>query len=877
MEHWDDQRLLEYSLNLSRATESVADELMERAGVQIGMLGYFLLPGCSEMITLTAAERERFEGLLATVIKDPVLCEHGNRLGLLWASEAPNLEPPSYSSIEELQANAHEQLEYFEKSQQALERCGHLLRLTQIFADGLAIFAKLLACSGKENDREEAIRLLIRQLEAQKGPSLILLAVAKDCDAFCDRDFLAAMHPYADRYPEVAFDILNSAPAAAEQIPIEESSAVLETLLPCAGFEVVDTIETLSLERDGLQYECGPFIRIAPDQRRLTADVEQFLDQFFLKVREQNFGLESAISAKEFSITPVLSGQKTAKLVACYFDRVLRTDGFLYYAKALSKGNSEQRKKAAAMLEEYVKRTPEVELGFDYLQVALALGVPEKNIPAVPMLQDAYSDLLPDEKKSARQSGKTKGTDWTVPPAYQSEYSPETALARKRFIPIALRVRAQFALVLRKSGRLMLTHRKYLDVPIILSAGYPAPMEENDAEQFEALFKLLEQQPPQGDDFDLLFDHRFQRHLESAMVVHEQFYLLHWYMEAYDCAHLYAAYAWASAEDNGNAIRELCRQLESKRPKGGRYAEYFRDLCEFAVSIGADQDKTFQSSLRKAGLSGSFNDKVRQLSERKMQEEVETLWQQGYGELELCEWQKAIATFDNIEKLQTDYWELYARRAWAHFKIGNLAQAEADATRAIKLCHDRWAPYDIRGCVRNWQGENNSALADFHKAVKYSRGFEAVPLFNRATLYLETQRYALALKDFTRALECCHDPDLKVRLYGNRANAYLNAGQPEAALEDADAALAIDGDDACSLIARGQALAALGRKEEAVSYLSRSLAAMAENDWKADVYVALAHVLYELEQRQSAHQALDEALKLCPEHAEARNARSRFQ
>lgn len=88
----------------------------------------------------------------------------------------------------------------------------------------------------------------------------------------------------------------------------------------------------------------------------------------------------------------------------------------------------------------------------------------------------------------------------------------------------------------------------------------------------------------------------------------------------------------------------------------------------------------------------------------------------------------------------------------AHLDKGNLDQAIADYTEAIRLKPDIFVAYLNRGTALRRKGEFDLAIADYNKAIELKADYyDAYTL--RGICYGKKGRYEEAIADFTKALE----------------------------------------------------------------------------------------------------------------------------
>lgn len=198
---------------------------------------------------------------------------------------------------------------------------------------------------------------------------------------------------------------------------------------------------------------------------------------------------------------------------------------------------------------------------------------------------------------------------------------------------------------------------------------------------------------------------------------------------------------------------------------------------------------------------------------------------------------------------------------------GLAADAAASFTACLALRPDFPDAVANRGAARYTQGRHAEAEADFTRALELRPNWVSV-LLNRGLARFERGRFAAAEADWTAALA---GPDAPTRLYFLRSNARVRAGNfLGAALDRAEGMTRDPGDDALSWATRGR-VRMDDEPEEAVADFD---AALALDDGLKDALVNKASALADLLHREAdAIPVLDRLVDLYPENADARCSR----
>ena len=163
----------------------------------------------------------------------------------------------------------------------------------------------------------------------------------------------------------------------------------------------------------------------------------------------------------------------------------------------------------------------------------------------------------------------------------------------------------------------------------------------------------------------------------------------------------------------------------------------------------------------------------------------------------------------------------YASRSIAHLQMGNLPEAEVDATASLDAMR-RGHPLGLRGLIRMYQGRYTEALVDAEEAFALTPDDWEVRAW-RGQILLEVGRYADALQDINWVIESGQCVRYASELYLQRARAHLALGQPDIAESDCGEAIDLDYHEQSHwpFIVRGRA------RQAQNAYLLRAQARMA--------------------------------------------------
>jgi tetratricopeptide (TPR) repeat protein len=131
---------------------------------------------------------------------------------------------------------------------------------------------------------------------------------------------------------------------------------------------------------------------------------------------------------------------------------------------------------------------------------------------------------------------------------------------------------------------------------------------------------------------------------------------------------------------------------------------------------------------------------------------------------------------------------LFNYRGVAYKAKGDLDNAIADYTEAIRRDPDYAAAYNSRGIAYKAKGDVDKAIADYDQAIRLNPG--SAPAFNnRGYAYFAKSSYDRAVTDFDEAVKL--DPQYALA-YNNRGYAYFMQKNYDRAIGDYDQAIRID-------------------------------------------------------------------------------------
>jgi len=239
-------------------------------------------------------------------------------------------------------------------------------------------------------------------------------------------------------------------------------------------------------------------------------------------------------------------------------------------------------------------------------------------------------------------------------------------------------------------------------------------------------------------------------------------------------------------------------------------------------------------------------------------------------------YKKAIEDLDKAIQLSPHNFRAFRERGIIYLKIGQYKKAGEDLTRAVKLNPRDFISYINRGIMLFEIGEVEEALRDLNMAINIDPE-HGDSFLTRARIKKWMGSKKSALADFNMA----------VRLYGSnlkrvrddtfslfqRAKSYLEAGREKEALSDLNLYIERAPEDPEGHFLRGEILAGLGRKKEAVTEYEKAYELgfpMIENyQYDPWWYYRCGLMKSRLHQYKKAVKLLTHAVKRRPGFAEA--------
>lgn len=166
-----------------------------------------------------------------------------------------------------------------------------------------------------------------------------------------------------------------------------------------------------------------------------------------------------------------------------------------------------------------------------------------------------------------------------------------------------------------------------------------------------------------------------------------------------------------------------------------------------------------------------------------------------------------------------------------HEERGELEQAEANYSEAIRLSPDYDIAYYQRGRTRMLLGKYDLAIADLTKSIGFDPDY-AETYRLRAVAYLNLERYLESVKDFSEALK--RDPD-EAQTWFERGYAYSLLGEHKMAVQDYSEAMGRDPGHRDSYARRAESYEKLERYQDAMTDYKNFLKMIGEGSTSEEI------------------------------------------
>jgi len=207
--------------------------------------------------------------------------------------------------------------------------------------------------------------------------------------------------------------------------------------------------------------------------------------------------------------------------------------------------------------------------------------------------------------------------------------------------------------------------------------------------------------------------------------------------------------------------------------------------------------------------------------------------QRGHYNLEMLEFEDALADFDRALQLDPKQDEAHYGRGMALGRMGMVQDGITALTTYISLHPDSSVAYTKRGVRHLWAGDDLAAEQDLLKALQLNPD-NAEAHDDIGVVYARRQDYTRGIDHFTRTVTL--DPTY-LKGFHNLGMAYYLTGRDTLALFAVEQALALNPRERNTLLLKAQILQAMGQLEEAAKVADEAEFLPASGDWSERVPV----------------------------------------
>lgn len=223
------------------------------------------------------------------------------------------------------------------------------------------------------------------------------------------------------------------------------------------------------------------------------------------------------------------------------------------------------------------------------------------------------------------------------------------------------------------------------------------------------------------------------------------------------------------------------------------YEEEYKKLTEceetkedaFVKEPNIQSENEFKKEIEKMVERSTASQKKRQDLDQM------TAWdyrRQGNRYYELKEYEKAIESYTNALRIQSNTAQFYNDRGCVYIDLKKYDAAISDFDKAIELNLEDTSVYSNRGCAYNSLEEYEKAISDLDKAIELDPT-NTLAYNNYGYTYINLKEYSKAIPYLDKALEL--DPENKFA-YNNRGTAYIFLKDYNKAAYDLGKAIELD-------------------------------------------------------------------------------------
>jgi protein O-mannosyl-transferase len=188
-------------------------------------------------------------------------------------------------------------------------------------------------------------------------------------------------------------------------------------------------------------------------------------------------------------------------------------------------------------------------------------------------------------------------------------------------------------------------------------------------------------------------------------------------------------------------------------------------------------------------------------------------------------------------------------------------------SHALAVTHNNFIAEDNLGGALILEGEEEAAYPHFEAASRINPR-DPMSRSNLGTYYQTHHRLPEAIEQYQAAIALTSDPSLLAQTYANLGAAQASLGEDDEAQQSLEQSLRLNPNQFNALLSQGLLARTLGRFDDAIRDISRSI----DLQPSAEAYLELGRTLAQSGRTADALDAYQQALKISPDFTEAQQA-----